>query len=433
MKQKTGDCRATAASCLAKVSNGYSLSQQIPIFEQALAERERPLFRQLCYGVLRSYPKLNAITRQLLSKPLKAKDTDILMLIMLGIYQLSETRVPDHAAVNSTVTATKALKKPWAKALINGVLRQWQRRSDELLTAITDAQRQAHPTWLYKAIHRAWPDQAEAIISANNQHPPMCLRVNKQHSTSSDYLASLHEKGIEASHCLYAKEGLRLHQAVPVDELPGFTSGWASIQDEAPQLSAELLSLSAGQRVLDACCAPGGKSCHILETEPELDTLIALDIDSDRLSRVQQNLDRLALKATLVTGDASDPEAWWDGVSFDRILCDAPCSATGVIRRNPDIKLHRTAADITQLAELQLSILTSLWMTLKPGGKLLYATCSILPTENELVVAEFFKHQTDAKEIKIEADWGIPCSYGRQLLPQINGHDGFYYALMTKI
>jgi 16S rRNA (cytosine967-C5)-methyltransferase len=433
MANKTGDCRATAALCLAAVAGGSSLSQQIPLFEQQLSERERPLFRQLCYGVLRAYPKLQAICQQLLSKPLKAKDSDILMLLMLGIYQLSETRVPDHAAVNATVAATRALKKPWAKGLANGILRQWQRRSTELLGKLDDAAQQAHPRWLYQAINAAWPERASAIFNANNQHPPMCLRVNSRHLTASEYAVKLREQGIDAESCQFAGQGLRLAQPLSVDQLPGFADGWVSVQDEAPQLSAGLLSLAAGQRVLDACCAPGGKSCHILESEPALEALIAVDIDQSRLARVQQNLDRLKLSATLLSGDAANPDGWWDGQAFDRILCDVPCSATGVIRRNPDIKLHRTAADISQLAALQLAIVKALWQTLKPGGQLLYATCSVLPEENEQLVASFCQQQADAQPIAIDAEWGIAGHFGRQLLPTINGHDGFYYALIGKL
>lgn len=431
MSKPAGDCRASAARCLASVANGASLSQQIPDFEQALNLKERPLFRQLCYGVLRAYPRLMAIVSQLLNKPLKAKDHDVLMLLLLGIYQLSDTRVPDHAAVNSTVAATRALKKPWAKGLVNGILRQWQRGSTGLLDKLDPAAQQAHPQWLFDAIQTAWPEQAAAIFAANNQHPPLCLRVNQQHHRTIEYLSLLNEHAIAAQACAYAEQGLRLQQPLGVEQLPGFAEGWVSVQDEAPQLSAGLLSLQAGQRVLDACSAPGGKTCHLLETEPDLE-LVALDIDRQRLARVQDNLSRLTLAATLVCGDAAEPGSWWDGQLFDRILLDAPCSATGVIRRNPDIKLHRRPADIQQLATLQLTILSALWPTLKPGGQLLYATCSVLPAENERVIAGFCQQQSDAEHQPIAADWGITRPYGRQLLPQPESHDGFYYALLRK-
>ncbi|MEE8057214.1 MAG: 16S rRNA (cytosine(967)-C(5))-methyltransferase RsmB [Pseudomonadales bacterium] len=430
------DCRAAAARCLAAISNGLSLSQQIPIFEQQVSERDRALFRQLNYGVLRFYPKLFAIVSQLLAKPLKDKDSDVLMLLLLGIYQLSETRIPDHAAVNATVAASLVLKKPWAKRLINGVLRQWQRQHDTLQKNLSPSEVLAHPQWLHEALQNAWPDNADAIEAANNQHPPMCLRVNQQLLATDRYLETLTNQGIEASACDFSPQGIRLAQPVAIEQLPGFDQGWVSVQDEAPQLSTPLLDLAPGQRVLDACCAPGGKTCHILEAEPGLLELVALDIDGERLIRVEQNLERLqlnqSLHAKLIAGDASQTDSWWDGQRFDRILLDVPCSATGVIRRNPDIKLHRRVEDIQQLTQLQLRILSALWTTLKSGGLLLYATCSILPDENENIIASFCQQREDAKHIPIEASWGIAQDYGRQLFPQSNGHDGFFYALISK-
>ncbi|MGK0500479.1 MAG: 16S rRNA (cytosine967-C5)-methyltransferase [Oceanicoccus sp.] len=432
MSTKLLDCRAAAARCIAAVANGASLSQQIPLLEQQVAERDRSLFRQLCYGVLRFYHRLNAISYLLLEKPLKDKDSDIHMLLLIGIYQLTDTRIPDHAAVSTTVDACKALNKPWARALINGVLRQWQRQPEQLLAALKPAQQLSHPNWLFRGIHRAWPDQAADILAANNQQPPMCLRVNRLHGSRNDYLQQLQNIDLAADACAFSDDGIRLQQAVGVEQLPGFSEGHVSVQDEAPQLSAGLLSLAAGQRVLDACCAPGGKTCHLLEHQPELNELVALDIDQDRLERVQQNLDRLALTASLIHGDAANTELWWDGGQFDRILLDAPCSATGVIRRNPDIKLHRRADDIQKLVSLQLQILTALWPTLKPGGMLLYATCSILPAENEALVAQFCQQQSDAQHQPIDAEWGVARKFGRQLFPSPHSHDGFYYALLQK-
>jgi 16S rRNA (cytosine967-C5)-methyltransferase len=414
------------------VTNGLSLSQQLVIYEQQVKERDRPLFRQLCYGVLRFYPKLTAITNQLLSKPLKNKDSDILMLLLLGIYQLSETRIPDHAAVSATVAATHALKKNWAKNLINGVLRQWQREQSSLLAKLSDAERLSHPQWLHQALQTAWPEQANAIEQANNLHPPMCLRVNQRWGTVADYLEKLQQEHINADACAFAPQGIRLQQPVSVEQLPGFYQGWVSVQDEAPQLSVDLLDLAAGQRVLDACCAPGGKTCHMLESQSNLGELVGLDIDAERIQKVTQNLQRLQLQARLIVADASTPQSWWDGQYFDRILLDAPCSATGVIRRHPDIKLHRTADDIERLATLQLQILSALWQTLKPGGRLLYATCSILPAENADLIARFCQQQADASHQTIDANWGQQQLYGRQLFPQPEGHDGFFYALLLK-
>lgn len=426
------DCRAAAALCIAEVSNGSSLSQQIPRYEIQVKERDQALFRQLCYGVLRCYPKLAAIVAQLLSKPLKQKDADIFCLLLVGVYQLSEMRVPDHAAVSSTVAATRPLKKTWAKGLTNAVLRQWQRRHTELLAKLTEAQQQAHPQWLHQAINDAWPEQAIDIEQANNGHPPMCLRINRQQLERSAYLQQLEAADLAASPCDYAGEGVRLQEAVNVEKLPGFNQGLVSVQDEAPQLAALLLDAQSNHRVLDACAAPGGKTCHLLELQPDMQELLALDIDSKRLQRVSDNLQRLQLQASLVVGDASQPDNWWDGQLFDRILLDAPCSATGVIRRNPDIKLHRTANDIVKLAALQWQIINALWTTLKPGGRMLYATCSILPAENEQIIQRFCESRDDAEHHAINAAWGVARDYGRQLFPQAQGHDGFYYALIEK-
>jgi 16S rRNA (cytosine967-C5)-methyltransferase len=427
------DCRAAAALCLAAVVEGASLAQQLPAIEHKVKEQDRPLLRQLCYGVLRDYHHLAAQARQLLKKPFKTKDRDVEMLILLGGHQLFAMRTPEHAAVSATVGATLALNKGWAKGLVNGVLRQWQRRQDELAQTLTPAQLAAHPTWFYKRLQKFWPGQAAAIIEANNQHPPMTLRVNRIHHSRDAYLELLQQAGIAARAGQFAGDAIYLEQACAVDKLPGFEQGWVSVQDEAPQLSAPLLDLQAGQRVIDTCCAPGGKTCHLLEHQDQLEHVIALDIEGERLLRVQENLERLNLCAEIVCADATDTDSWWDGQMFDRILVDAPCSATGVIRRNPDIKLHRRADDIEALAELQLTMLKALWPTLKPGGKLLYATCSVLPQENTELVQRFCEHQADAEHLAITADWGIEQPYGRQLLPQAGGHDGFFYALLRKV
>lgn len=260
----------------------------------------------------------------------------------------------------------------------------------------------------------------------------MCLRVNRRLLSRDEYLQKLSNAGIIAEPCRFTDYGLRLQQAVDVYLLPGFADGEVSVQDEAAQLAAGLLQLESGQRILDACCAPGGKTCHLLESEPELTELVAIDSDAKRLQRVGDNLQRLSLQATLTVGDARSTGDWWDEQAFDRILLDAPCSATGVIRRNPDIKIHRKASDIEQLTRLQLEILESLWPTLARGGLLLYATCSVLPEENEANIATFCQRHTEATHLPITAEWGVSRPYGRQLFPQVSGHDGFYYALIKK-
>lgn len=431
MGQPRLECRAAAALCLLAVEQGSSLPQAIERFEPRVKERDHSLLRQLCYGALRLYPRLSAYLDARLAKPLKNKDRDIYILMLLGIYQLSAMRIPDHAAVSATVAATRDLKKPWSKNLVNAVLRNWQRQPGDPET-LPAAARAAHPEWLHQRLHAAWPQSAAAIEEANNSQPPLCLRVNRRRQSRDDYLQQLQALGIEASACAFSTDGLRLAQAVAVTELPGFADGCVSVQDEAAQLSAGLLQLQAGQRLLDACCAPGGKTSHCLELEPGLEELVALDIDEQRLQRVRDNLQRLSLPATLLCGDAVAVASWWDGRGFDRILLDAPCSATGVIRRNPDIKLHRRPADIDQLTRLQAQIVRALWPTLVPGGLLLYATCSVLPEENEQQVEAFVSACDDAEEVPLEVDWGVARPRGRQLFPQPDGHDGFYYALLRK-
>lgn len=425
------EVRAAAARCLQAIANGQSLSRELPKAEQKVKHEQRPLLRELCYGSLRQFWRLEALAGQCLSKPFKTKDEDLLMLLCLGIYQLEYMRIPAHAAINTTVNACKSLRKDWAKGLTNAVLRRYQRERDSLLADLTAAEACAHPDWLFDAIHEAWPEQAESILDANNQHPPLCLRNNARQQSREQYLAMLAGAGIDALACDVAANGIRLRQAVDVKVLPGFADGCVSVQDESAQLCAEILQPGAGMRVLDACAAPGGKSCHLLETQPEL-ALTCIDIDETRLERVRENLARLQLAAELITGDAATPDQWWTGEAFDQILLDAPCSATGVIRRNPDIKLHRRASDIPALANTQLGLLKALWPTLKSGGQLLYATCSILPAENEGVVERFLAEQGDAQHQALAGDWGVERQLGRQLFPVNDKHDGFYYALLSK-
>lgn len=419
---------------VAVIRDGVSMSQCLPEVMAKVTERDRPLLQDLCYGTLRWYPRLAAVLGDLLEKPLKVKDSDIQVLLACALYQLLETRIPDHAAVNETVATLHKLKKNWAKGLVNAVLRRFIREREELgtLQAIKPEYRSAHPRWLFDRIEQAWPEQAGDIFAANNQAGPMTLRVNRLQLSRADYLQALAAAGIGAKATPLSADGVQLDQPMGVEGIPGFAEGQASVQDEAPQLSASLLDLQPGQRVLDTCCAPGGKTCHILEHEPGLKELVALDIDDGRLDRVRENLTRLNLQASLVVADALATERWWDGILFDRILLDAPCSATGVIRRHPDIKLLRKPGDIENLARLQLQLLAQMWPLLSAGGKLLYATCSILPEENDQTIGEFVAGRSDVEICSIAGNLGLPTENGRQLLPTPGGHDGFYYALLAK-
>jgi len=383
--------------------------------------------------VLRYYPRLAYLAAQLLKKPLKRKDLDVQHLILIGLYQLIYLKVPAHAAVAETVAATRLLGKDWAAGLVNALLRGFQRGA-ELLLAQADADpvaRYAHPRWWLTQLQSDWPAHWQNILEANNQRPPMTLRVNAQRGSRDDYAAQLLAAGIVARPALQAPQALTLEKPVDVAQLPGFSDGTVSVQDAAAQLAAPLLDLAPGQRVLDACAAPGGKTAHLLESEPRLHVQ-ALDSDAQRLTRVQETMERLQLTADLRHGDAARPQDWWDGQPFERILLDAPCSGSGVIRRHPDIKLLRTAQDIVTLAQQQQRLLDALWPLLAQGGILLYATCSVLMAENQNNLAQFLAVHTDAREQPIAADWGHIQTPGRQLLPGENGMDGFYYARLMK-
>ncbi|KAF1050877.1 MAG: Ribosomal RNA small subunit methyltransferase B [Stenotrophomonas maltophilia] len=428
--------RLAAARALAAVLAGRaSLGSALPTQLEQVAERDRGLVQELAFGSARWQPRLATLAGRLLQKPFKAADRDVEALLLVGLYQLLYTRIPAHAAIGETVGCADKLKKPWAKGLLNAVLRRAQRESEALLPAVDHdpAARLAHPRWLQKALKQAWPEDYEAVCAANNAHPPMTLRVNRRHGSRDAYLARLAQAGIEASACPFSTDGILLATACDVQALPGFAEGHASVQDEAAQLAAELLELAPGQRVLDACCAPGGKTCHLLEAQPALAEVVAVDLEESRLVRVRENLTRLQLEARLIAADARDTAAWWDGKPFQRILLDAPCSATGVIRRHPDIKLTRQADDIPALAALQGELLDALWPTLEVGGILLYATCSVMPAENTETLSAFLARTPGARELDLPGPWGLKQPHGRQLLPQQAGHDGFYYAKLIKI
>lgn len=428
----SADVRATAARVIGAVIGGLSLNQVLPEKLNDVSERDRALLQQLSYGTLRQSPRLQAILKQLLDKPLRDKDRDVQGLLLCGLYQLDSTRVPDHAAVAATVDATRALKKPWAKGMTNAVLRRYLREREQLTQALDEAAAASHPAWLFQKILTQWPAAAAAIIDANNQQPPMTLRVNRGQASRDDYISSLKGHGIAAKAGCLSKHAIQL--AVPIDvwDLPEFSAGRVSVQDEAAQMAALLLQAGAGERVLDACAAPGGKTCHILELQPELAELVAMDIDELRLQKVSENLQRLNLKATLITGDAASPPAALQPASFDRILVDAPCSASGVIRRHPDVKLLRRESDIAPLANQQLCILRGLWPLLKTGGTLLYATCSILDEENSQVIQRFLTEEGDAALSGTEMAGSESVTSGRQLLPSSGGTDGLFYAALQK-
>ncbi|WP_275098625.1 16S rRNA (cytosine(967)-C(5))-methyltransferase RsmB [Sedimenticola hydrogenitrophicus] len=428
-----GNPRVVAAQLLRQLAAGRSISDLLEQGLDAVAPRDRGLVQEFCFGVARWRPRLERIAGQLLSKPIKPREGEVQALILLGLYQLIYMRVAPHAAVAETVEAARLLSKTWAVGLINALLRRFQREREALLAA-ADADplsRYAVPGWLYQRIRRDWPNHWEAILQATNEHPPMSLRVNLAANSREQYLALLAASNIEATPIPQVPCGLILGKPMDATELPGFAEGRVSVQDGGAQLAAPLLDLRPGQLVLDACAAPGGKSGHILETAPV--RLTAMDLEPRRLERVRHNLARLGVTADIVPGDAADPRGDWAARQYDRILLDVPCSATGVMRRHPDIKLLRRDRDIAALVRTQGHILHAVWPLLKPGGRLLYATCSLLADENEGQVGRFLAQTADARERPIEAEWGHPRAAGRQTLPGEATMDGFYYACLEKI
>lgn len=430
--------RCAAAQVVVEVSQkGQSLDQaMVTVGRRTKTDLYLfPRLREMVFGTLRWHGLLDALAQALLDRPLKAKDADLYALILIGLYQLREMHIPAHAAVAETVAAVTPLGKPWAKGLVNALLRRYQRQAENLIRGLNSdpAVCSAHPSWLVERIKQAWPGHWEDILQANNRKPPMCLRVNRLRCKPQDYLDTLKDNHIEATTSPHSAVAITLEQPMGVSALPGFGQGLVAVQDLAAQQAAPLLDLKPGQRVLDACAAPGGKACHILETEPHLQELVALDVSAKRLQKVQENLDRLGLKARLVEGDALEPHAWWDGEAFDRILLDAPCSGSGVIRRHPDIKLLRTPKDVEALVERQKNLLDSLWPLLGSGGKLVYVTCSILPEEGEHQLEWFMAKHLDAQALATTMTMAVALKFGKQCIPGQAGMDGFYYAVVQKI
>ncbi|BBG60403.1 16S rRNA (cytosine(967)-C(5))-methyltransferase RsmB [Providencia rustigianii] len=425
MKNKY-NLRSIAATAIGQVlDKGQSLSTVLPELQRNINEKDKALLQEMCFGVLRYLPKLEWFISQLMEKPLTGKQRILHYLIMVGIYQLLYTRIPAHAALAETVDGAVALKRPQLKGLINGVLRSFLRQQVQLEERNHNNNSQyLHPSWLLKRLQIAYPDQWQDIVDANNQRPPMWLRVNPQHNTTDQYLTLLEQAGITAHLHPTHPNAVRLEDATSVNRLPGFDEGWSTVQDVSAQGCAELLSPVDGDSILDLCAAPGGKTTHILELAPKAHVL-AVDIDDSRLKRVKENLQRLKQQAIVIQGDGTKPEEWAHGQQFDRILLDAPCSATGVIRRHPDIKWLRRDSDINELSQLQFQILEAIWPYLKPGGTLVYATCSIIPEENSLQIQRFLTKHVDASITD-------GTEFGLQILPSTTGGDGFFYARLLK-
>ena len=431
------DARLVAAQALAEVlTSRRHLDQALAMcMDEATADRrERGLVRELCYGVMRWYYRYDYLLQHWLSRPLKPRDNDIRALILCGFYQLEFLRVPDHAAVAATVEAAGNLHKPWARGFINAVLRRFQREAGNLdaLLAASPQARYAHPDWLIRRLQEQWPQHWQQVIASNNQRPPLHLRVNLRSTDRAAYLQKLHEIGIGAEPSELNAAGVRLLSPLDVDAIPGFRDGLVSVQDFGAQLAAPLLEIGPHMRVLDACAAPGGKTGHICEIAPAGMELVAVESEPERVELLQRSSERLGFNAKVIHSDIIQRDKWWDGNLFDRILLDAPCSATGVIRRHPDIKVLRTPGQVMKLTGLQYQILEAVWPVLKPGGKLLYVTCSLLDDEGDRQIERFTRDTPDAGIHPIQADWGTPGACGRWLIPGADDTDGFYYAALSK-
>lgn len=443
-KIKISSARQAALKALKLVFSGQSLSavqpQTIDVLED---KRDRGLANEIVNGVLRWRWQLEFFTAQLLSKKLKAKDQDVQLILLMALYELTECRTPDYAVINESVELVRKSGKQWAGSLVNAILRRYTREKEELAEVLkVDAARFSHPEWMLEKFKKDWPEQWQQLIESNNQRPAFWLRVNKRQNDVLQYKQLLDENDIESEITELSDQALKLAQGLDVRLLPGFSDGAVSVQDAGAQLSANLLNVLDGQRVLDLCAAPGGKTTHILERHSTIKKLVAVEVDEKRMQRVQENLQRLKLNEVdnhqtiteLVVADARDYKQWWDGEYFDRILIDAPCSASGVIRRHPDIKSLRRESDIQTLVDLQSEILAVAWQMLAVGGELLYITCSVFKDENQKQIKRFIAAmKASAQEIIIDAEWGVACEYGRQLFPGEKEADGFYFCRLKKV
>lgn len=426
MRARVARCRADAVMVL------RSMLEQGKSLNDALPDKASPLLRELVFGVTRWYWRLREAAIELLQKPLRRNDRDLELLILVGLYQLDELRIPAHAAINETVKACDHLGKGWAKGLINAVLRTYIRRRGEPMSNLSEEALYNHPKWMLTHIRDSWPTFWPRIVKANNERAPMVLRVNSRRLNRTEYLEEIIRCGLGGRIDDLSADGVVLDKPVAVHELPGFSQGWVSVQDSAAQWAAPTLPVKPGHRVLDACSAPGGKLTHILERYPDIGSVLAVDISDKRVAMIRENLGRLNLSAEVRVADAGDPASWWDGRPFDCVLLDAPCTGTGVIRRHPDIKHLRRPEDLTGLVARQSSLLERLWQTVAKDGHLLYITCSIFPEENDCQIARFLADRNELEVRQIRAPAGLRSRFGLQTLPGVHNVDGFYYALMQK-
>jgi 16S rRNA (cytosine967-C5)-methyltransferase len=427
--------RAAAAGALRAVRfEGASLKPALAAATATLADpRDRALCEAICFEACRWAQRYERWLAQLMPRPLPPSLRDVHALLLAGLAQLDAMGLAPYAAISASAEAARVLRHPRHVGLVNAVLRRVARELEALGAGDADdtAARHAHPPWLVQALQRDWGEAADAILAQNNRPGPLWLRANARRSEAAALQARLEAAGFAAQTVPFAPDALRLEAGAAPTRLPGWDAGDFSVQDLAPQLTAPLLDAAPGLRVLDACAAPGGKAAHLLERCPDA-ALLALDVDPARLQRVQDTLQRLGLQAELRLADAAEPAAWWDGTPFDRILLDAPCTGTGVIRRQPDIKLHRRAADLRPMCDLQARLLDALWPLLAVGGRLVYATCSVLKDENERQIDAFLARTVDAVAVPLAPHYGRPAGHGAQRLPGEDGGDGFFHAALEK-
>lgn len=427
--------RAAAARALGMVRfEGVSLRAALPAIGDALAEaRDRALAEASVFAACRGLFRYEAVLAQLLQRPLERGDSAIHCLLLCGLAQLDALGMSAHGVVDASVDAARLLRRPRHAPLVNAVLRRFLREREALLEALAaDAEaRLNHPLWLIEALQDAWGVLAEPAMEAGNRIPPLWLRVNRRRIDPDAYAERLTAAGIGFTRDPDLTTALRLPAPPAAPSLPGWAEGWVSVQDGAAQRCVAALAAQPGMRVLDACAAPGGKAAALLEAVDDID-LLALDADPERLARIGPGLQRLGLRATLLAADAGLPDTWWDGRPFDRILIDSPCSATGILRRQPDIRWHRRADDIAGLCAQQARLLDALWPLLAAGGRLVYVTCSILPDENARQIDAFLARHPDARAVPLDARFGRPAGAGRQRLPGDDDMDGFFHAALER-
>ncbi len=432
-KSEIKDVRVDAALAVkAVIQDQRSLTDVLPQVLDGV-NQDAALLHELTAGTLRWWERLSMQIEVLLSKPLQPKDFDIYCLMLIGLYQIQFTRIPDHAAVSQTVNGTKSLAKPWSTNLVNAVLRRSIREKEQLQQQFQDNPvfRYSHPQWMIKKLQHDWPENWEKILESNNKRKTLTLRVNVNKSKVDEVLGKLDTEKVSACKTKDSPVGIKMRDKSKIWQSDFWKNGHISVQDESAQLAAYMVELKPGMRGLDACAAPGGKTCHFLELQPSLD-LLALEKDAIRMKRLQQNLDRLNLQCDTHVADASDLGSWWDGELFDLVLLDAPCSGSGVIHKHPDIKHLRRATDVEQNVQTQRKLLDTLWSVLKTGGSLLYCTCSVFRQENDQQAQWFINKHPQAQPISLDDRFGLVLTIGRQRLPSDYDSDGFYYAGFTK-